>query len=191
MRSLLVLLAAMLLAPAAVAQNCFPKGSCTSRRAQLSSSYLIADGVACATPTSAAVGSGPSFWYSTCTDSDAATLYGSFILPLDYVPGIFSVGIRAVSVNAAPAGNLVGHVALQCRGDGDVHNSTWGSEVELALNSFDTQNEEKQATTTALLTPNGTCVAGDVITFRYQVDATGTTATNLTDLYISDIWVIF
>jgi hypothetical protein len=134
---------------------------------------LSVDGTQCATPAEVTINSGPKLYTIICTDNDGSTIYGSTTMPDSYTGG--DVTFEHVYIQtAADTGALNGDIAAQCRGNGETPSSTWGSEVAIDDAAVVGSNSNDHTTSVAV-TPAGTCVAGDTLYWRYQLDATGTT----------------
>lgn len=142
---------------------------------------LSTDGTQCTDPAERTVNSGPKTWAVNCADNAGSILYGSVTMPDSYNGGTVTFELVAENENATPSGNLDMDFSAMCRGDSDAVNSTWGTGVQ-ALVGFDTQYDIEMATTAAV-TPDGTCAAGDTLFWRAVMDATGTTS-QVADLYI-------
>jgi hypothetical protein len=137
---------------------------------------LQVDGTQCAAPAQITLNSGPILYTIICTDNDAATIYGSVKMPDSWNGG--TVTFTQVYVQtAANTGVLNGDIACQARSNGEVPSSTWGTEVAIDDAAVVGSNSNDM-TTSGAATCAGTGVAGgDMLYFRYQVDATGTTTT--------------
>jgi hypothetical protein len=134
---------------------------------------LSTDGTQCASPAEVTINSGPKLWTIICTDNDAATIYGSVQMPDSWDGG--TVTFTHVYIQtAANTSALNGDIAAQCRGNGETPSSTWGTEVAID-DAGVTGSNNNDFTTSAAVTPAGTCAAGDMLYWRYQLDATGTT----------------
>ena len=134
---------------------------------------LSTDGTQCAAPAEVTLNSGPKTYTIICTDNDASTMYGKIKMPDEWDGG--TVTFEQVYVQtAADTSALNGDIAAQCRGNGEAPSSTWGSEVAID-DAAVTGSNQNDVTTSAAVTPAGTCAAGDMLYFRYQLDATGTT----------------
>ena len=75
---------------------------------------------------------------------------------------------------AADTGVLNGDISCMCRGAGETVNSTWGTEVAID-DAAVTGSNANDITVSAAMTCNGTCAGDDILYWRYQMDATGTT----------------
>ena len=121
------------------------------------------------------INGGPKISSFICTDNDAATLYGSIKMPDGWDGG--TVTFEHIYIQTAVnTGALNGDIAAQCRGNGEAPSSTWGTEVAID-DAAVTGSNQNDFTTSAAVTPAGTCAGGDMLYFRYQLDATGTTTT--------------
>jgi hypothetical protein len=134
---------------------------------------LSTDGTQAAAPAEVTINSGPKLWTIITTDNDAATIYGSIRMPDSWDGGTLTF-THIYLQTAADTSALNGDIAAQCRGNGEAPSSTYGTEVAIddAGVTGSNQNDE---TTSAAVTPAGTCAAGDMLYWRYQLDATGTT----------------
>jgi hypothetical protein len=105
-------------------------------------------------------------------------------MPDNWDAGTFTVKVQTTHDNAVPADNLNADVAVQCRGDDEVINNTFGSEIAADIATYATQWDLREVETAAI-TPNCTtsCLAGDRCYFRWQMDAAGTT-TAVANLHI-------
>jgi phosphatidylethanolamine-binding protein (PEBP) family uncharacterized protein len=139
---------------------------------------LSTDGTQCAAPAEVTLASGPKTWTIICTDNDASTIYGNVRMPDSWDGGTITFTHVYVQT-AANTGALNGDITAQCRGNGEAVSNTWGTEVAIDDAAVVGTNSIDQ-TTSAAVTPAGTCAAGDMLWFRYQVDAAGTTTTAAT-----------
>ena len=89
-----------------------------------------------------------------------------------YDGGTVTFELQALNT-AADTGVLDFDFSAMCRGDSDSVNSTWGTAQNASI-TFSTANDIEHATTAAL-TPNGTCAAGDTLFWRAVMDDTATT----------------
>lgn len=137
---------------------------------------LYGDGTQCpADPTAATINSGPKIPTFICTDNDSSTLYGSIKMPDAWDAG--TVTFTHVYIQtAANTGALNGDIACQAKGNGEAVNNTWGTEVAID-DAAVTGSNQNDFTTSAAVTCSGTPAAGDMLYWRYQLDATGTTTT--------------
>lgn len=144
------------------------------KSAWIGAGALDGDGTQCpALATSVTINSGPKLPTFICTDNDSATLYGSLKMPGDYDGGTITF-TQSIIQTAADTSAINGDIAAQCRGNSETPSSTWGTEVALDLANVSGSNDN-DFITSAAVTPAGTCAAGDMLYFRYQLDAAGTT----------------
>jgi hypothetical protein len=135
---------------------------------------LSTDGTQCAAPAEATpVASGPKVWSIICTDNDASTIHGSIRMPDSWDAGTVTF-THVYQQTAADTSALNGDIAAQCRGNGEAPSSTYGTEVAID-DAGVVGSGANDMTTSAAVTPTGTCAAGDMLYWRYQLDATGTT----------------
>jgi hypothetical protein len=134
---------------------------------------LSTDGTQCAAPAEVTINSGPKIWTIICTDNDGSTIYGSVKMPDNWDAGTVTFDHVYIQT-AADTAVLNGDIAAQCRGNGEVPSSTWGTEVAIDDAAVVGSNSN-DITTSAAVTPAGTCAASDMLYWRYQLDATGTT----------------
>jgi len=134
---------------------------------------LSTDGTQCAAPAEVTINSGPKRFTIICADNDASTIYGSVKMNNDYSGGpIYFTHVYLQT--AADTNALNGDITAQCRGNGVTVNSTWGTEVAID-DAAVTGSNKNDYTTSAAVTPNGTCTGAPMIYWRYQLDAAGTT----------------
>lgn len=133
---------------------------------------LSTDGAQCATPAEVTINSGPKLYTIICTDNNSSTIYGSFQSPLNWDAGTL-IFEQVVIQTAADTNALNGDLSAQCRGGAEAPSSTWGTAV--AIDGNVTGSNQNNAFTSGAVTPAGTCTAGDMVYWRYVVDATGTT----------------
>lgn len=124
-------------------------------------------------PTAVTINSGPKIPTFICTDNNASRLTGMLLMPNDWDGGTITL-THAYIQTAADTGALNGDAAAQCRGNGETVSSTWGTEVAID-DAAVTGSSKNDLTTSGDITPAGTCAAGDMLYFYYELDATGTT----------------
>ena len=135
---------------------------------------LYGDGTNCPErPTAVTINSGPKIPTFICADNNSSRLTGALRMPGDWDGGTITL-THAYIQTADDTNALNGDVAAQCRGAGETVSSTWGSEVGIDDAAVSGSNIN-DLTTSAAVTPAGTCAAGDMLYFYYEVDATGTT----------------
>lgn len=134
---------------------------------------MNADGTFCLDPTQITINSGPKIWKVTCADNDGSSLDGSITMPDGWDGGTVTFELSYIQT-AADTAVMNSDIAAQCHGPGEVVNSTWGTEI--AIDDPDvTGSNAIDHTTSAAVTPAGTCNPGDSLFWRWQLDATGTT----------------
>jgi hypothetical protein len=135
---------------------------------------LYGDGTQCPErPTAVTINSGPKIPTFICTDNNASRLTGSLLMPDDWDGGTVTLTHSYIQT-AADTSALNGDAAAQCRGNGETVSSTWGTEVAID-DAAVTGSNKNDLTTSGAITPAGTCAAGDMLYFYYELDATGTT----------------
>lgn len=149
---------------------------------------ITVDGTQCADPADVTINSGPILATIICTDNDASTMYGHVTMPDGYNGGTVTFELSYIQT-AADTSALNSDVCAMCRGTGDTVNSTWGTEIAID-DAAVTGSNAIDTTTSAAVTPNGTCIAGDELFWRIQLDATGTT-TAVATLHFTDVKMEF
>jgi|GEM_PF-3186941 len=146
-----------------------------------STGAMSADGTQCAAPSEVTINSGPKQYTVLCADNDASTLYGHVVMPDSWDAGTVTFELEYLQT-AADTNVLNSDIACMCRGATEEVNNTWGTEVAIDDAAVSGSNKVDH-TTSAAVTCNGTCAAGDSLWWRWQLDATGTT-TAVTTLHI-------
>ena len=137
------------------------------------------DGTNCPSNSSAVtINSGPKLQSFICADRSSSILYGSLRMPDDWDGGTLTFQHVYVQT-AADTSALNGDISAQCRGNGEALSSTWGTAVAID-DAAVTGSNQNDMTTSGAVTPAGTCAAGDMLYFRYVLDATGTTTATAT-----------
>jgi hypothetical protein len=139
----------------------------------LPANALTTDGTQCANPALATINSGPRIYTIICTDNDASTVFAHLVMPDSWNAGTFTVELEYLQT-AADTSALNSDVAGQCRAAGETVNNTWGTEIAIDDAAVSGSNIVDH-TTSAAITADGTCAAGDTLFIRWQLDATGTT----------------
>jgi hypothetical protein len=140
---------------------------------------LYGDGTNCPErPTASTINGGPKIATFICADNDGSRLTGAVRMPGDWDGGTFTL-THAYIQTAANTGALHGAVAAQCRGAGEAVSSVWGTEVPIDDTAV-TGSNANDLSTSAAVTPVGTCAAGDMLYFKYHLDANGTTTATAT-----------
>jgi hypothetical protein len=136
---------------------------------------LSTDGTQCAAPAEVTINSGPKIWTIICTDNDGSTIYGSVKMPDNWDAGTVTFDHVYIQT-AADTSALNGDIAAQCRANGEAPSSTWGTEVAIDDAGVTGTNRNDMTTSAAVTPASGTsCAAGNMLYWRYQLDATGTT----------------
>ena len=162
-------------APTPKAKYPFTSGYYPSKSVWIGAGALYGDGTQCPErPTAVTINSGPKIPTFICTDNNSSILYGMLRMPGDWDGGTITFTHSYIQT-AADTGVLNGDVAAQCRGAGETVSSTWGSEVAID-DAAVTGTNTNDLTTSAAVTPAGTCAAGDMLYFYYALDTATTTA---------------
>lgn len=136
---------------------------------------LYGDGTQCPErPTAVTINSGPKIPTFICTDNNASRLTGMLRMPGDWDGGTITITHSYIQT-AADTGILNGDVAAQCRGAGETVSATWGTEVAID-DAAVTGTNTNDLTTSGAVTPAGTCAAGDMLYFYYDLATETTTA---------------
>lgn len=161
-------------------QNCTGNApSATGVRSfNVSAGSMDVSGGCIANDPAALVTNGPKRPTITCTDNNADSLEYDWVSPDGWDAGTVTVELAAFNT-AAETTALVLHCAGQCVSSGDVvgaHSTT--GEQAATVTWTNAANQEVHGTTAAI-TLQGSCVAGDHVYMRCQVDATGTTVASM------------
>lgn len=138
----------------------------------LGAGALSVDGTNCATPTEVTLNSGPKLYTIICADNSSSIIYGSFQSPNNWDAGTL-IFEQVVVQTAADTNALNADISAQCKGTTETVNSTYGTAI--AMDGSMTGSNANNMITSAAVTPNGTCAAGDMVYFKYVVDSVGTT----------------
>lgn len=140
---------------------------------------LYGDGTNCPErPTAVTINSGPKIPTFICSDNNSSRLTGMLRMPGDWDGGTITLTHASIQT-AADTNALNADAAAQCRGAGETVSSTWGTEVAIDDAAVSGSNIN-DLTTSGAITPAGTCAAGDMLYFYYEIDATGTTTATAT-----------
>lgn len=134
---------------------------------------MTPDGTQCADAAKVTINSGPAQYTIICADNDASTIYGHVVLLDSWDAGTITFELEYLQT-AADTNALNSDIACECRGAGETVDNTWGTEQAID-DAGVTGSNAVDHTTSAAVTCNGTCAAGDTIYWRLQIDATGTT----------------
>jgi hypothetical protein len=135
---------------------------------------LSTDGTNCGEITEQTLNSGPKVWAFSCADSNSSMFFGSVSMlrtgwdagPVQFTLHLFHSTTESIT--------FAGDFSAQCRGDSDPINNTWGTGVAADVAITTANDTERQ--TTGDVTPDGTCAVGDLLIWRYVVDATNFSA---------------
>jgi hypothetical protein len=148
---------------------------------------LSTDGTQCAAPAEVTINSGLKTYSVICADNDSSTIYGKIRMPDNWDGGTVTF-TQVYLQSAADTSALNGDIACQSRTAGEALNNTWGTEVAID-DAAVTGSNAVDMTTSAAAACSGTGVlGGDLLAFRYQLDATGTT-TAVATLHTLGFWL--
>ncbi|MDH5738727.1 MAG: hypothetical protein OEY77_00210 [Nitrospira sp.] len=141
---------------------------------------LIGDGTNCPTSaTGAVLNSGPRIRTFICADNNGSRLDGSFKMDFKWAGEQITV-IQVVVQTAVNTAALLGHFTCQVRGNGVAPSSTWATEVPITASSVGGSSKNDFFTIDTPIQCNGTPAGGDMLYFKYELDATGTTTPTAT-----------
>jgi hypothetical protein len=139
----------------------------------------------CITNDSAAlVTNGPRLPTITCADDDAASLEFAWPSPDGWNAGTITIALHAFSIGNNTTEVLEMDFAGQCVSSGDTPTAHATTGEQAATITWGNTANREQYATTAAITIQGTCAAGDRVYMRGQIDATATTVTPMTDIKI-------
>lgn len=147
------------------------------------------DGTNCpATATTVTINSGPRMPTIICGSGANGDLDFTVGMPYDWDAS--SLFVEPVYIQtAANTSAMNSDIKAQCRGTGEALSSTWGSSV--AIDDTNVTGSNAQDTTrSGAITPAGTCSRGDLVSFRWTLDVTGTTTPEST-LHILGFRVLY
>lgn len=131
------------------------------------------DGTNCTAATSEAVNSSEKIRNFACQDGGKFT--GQLVLPLAYSANstlTFHLKFRTIGTSSVTAAY---DVSAWCRGNGDTIDSTYGSAASCDITTGTTANLIKECSVS--FTPNGTCAAGDLVSWKVAIDDANNGAT--------------
>lgn len=152
---------------------------------------LKPDGVECSKATEL-IGTDPTDPYAKvirCTDSTDAVIYGSFVLPRNFVgTGVFFEIVTFSSADS-PAGTAAFQFACQCRGIGQVVNGDYGpvSIVQVGYSAIGQYVNERGVSDEVAC--SGGCAAGDTLFLAITLNDLLTTTVIPTDIGILSVKV--
>jgi hypothetical protein len=135
-------------------------------RAYWDGGALTPDGTQCADPTKQTINSGPVIYTFSCADNAASIFYGQVQLLRAISTATFKLTLWHGTTETI---TFAGDFSAQCRAAGTAPNATFGTAVAADV-AITTANNLVE-TTSAAVTPNGTCSIGSTLFFRYVVDA--------------------
>jgi hypothetical protein len=136
---------------------------------------LSTDGTQCAAPAEVTpVASGPKVWSVLCANNSASVMMGSVRMPDSWDGGTVTF-THVYQQTAADTGALNGDIACQARSNGEAPSSTYGTAIAID-DAAVVGGGSNDMTTSAAVTCAGTGLAGgDMLYWKYILDATGTT----------------
>lgn len=153
-------------------------------------SMSVSGTITCDSPAeNTPIANGPKlFTITNCADNDNASIEFDWQSPNEtghvWNAGTITIRLHALNTAATPSGILEIDWAGRCVTPGTdalaAHSTT--GEQPTAI-TFTTQNRE-MSTTSAAITLNGTCAAGDHVYIRGQIDAPATTTTQFSNIHI-------
>ena len=129
---------------------------------------MSTDGSFCDTPTEQILNSGIKLWTFSCAQSGSSVFYGSAVMPDSYSGGAVTFELNLFHPTTETI-TFAGSFSAQCRAAGTTINAVWGTAV--ATNVAITTGNQLVNTTSAPVSPNGSCAGGDFFTWRYVVNA--------------------
>jgi hypothetical protein len=140
---------------------------------------ISSDGTQCADPTEVTLNSGPKLFSISCADNAASIIYGSTVMPDGWDAGTVTFEIM-VWHGTTETITFAGDFQAQCRASGEVPSGTWAPDPVDANSQADvsitTANQIVSATTGGAITPAGTCAVGDMLFWKWTMDAANTDA---------------
>jgi len=136
---------------------------------------ISADGTQCADATQAVINSGPELYTIICTDNDASQMEGSVVMPDSWDLGTVTFELIYLQT-ASDTSALEWDIDVQARGAAETVNNTFGTPVNV-IDAGVTGSNAVDNTTSGTVTADCTtsCVGGDTLFWRIELDASGTT----------------
>ena len=131
------------------------------------SSLTLPSGSTCTLGAVAAINSGPSLAPVNCTDAGTSTFEGQLTLPQDIATVTFTITVNDLDSSSQV---FAGDFSAMCRNTGTAVNSTWGTSQSVSATMVTANNNV--TSTSAAVTPNGTCTAGATLFWRFVVNTT-------------------
>jgi hypothetical protein len=136
------------------------------------------DGTNCNDPAEVTINSGPKNFTVICADDDASTIFGQGVILPDSFDKTADVTMELSYVQtAADTAVLNTDIAIQCTPAGTAIDNTWGTEVAID-DAAVTGTNALDSTTSGAIDTDTTgedCDGGEMLFWRLQLDATGTT----------------
>lgn len=140
---------------------------------------LVGDGTNCPErSTAVTINSGPKTDTFICGSGANGDLDFNFVMPDEWDGGTLTFELDTIQT-AANTSAMNSDIKAQCRGAGTAPSSTWGTAVAIDAANVAGSNKEDH-TTSAAVTPNGTCTGGVHLYGRWTLDVTGTTTPEAT-----------
>jgi len=130
---------------------------------------ISSDGTQCTAAAEVTFAGGPKLYAISCADNAASIIYGSRVMEDSWNAGTVTFEIT-VWHGTTETITYAGDFSAQCRGPGDIPSSSWGTAV--AADVSITTADQIEVATTAAVTANGTCAAGDMLFWRWVMDDT-------------------
>lgn len=141
--------------------------------------YFVGDGTNCPLAASAVtINSGPKTLTMVCGSSANGDMDFDLVMDAAWDGGTLTFE-SVYTQTAANTSAMHSDIKAQCRGNGETPSSTWGTAVAID-DAAVTGSSATDRTTSAAVTPAGTCAAGDQLFVRYTLDVTGTTTPEAT-----------
>lgn len=129
-------------------------------------------------PTAVTHNSGPKVPVFVCSAGADGDLDAHVVMPDDWDGGTITLEME-YSQTAADTGSMNSDVKAQCRGAGETPSSTWGSPIAIDDTNV-TGSNAVDHTTSAAITPAGTCNPGDGLFLRWTLDVSETSTAEAT-----------
>lgn len=145
------------------------------KTAWIGAGAMSTDGTNCASPAEATpLASGVKLWTIICADNDSSRMHFSLVMPDSYDGGTVTLEALAIQT-AASAGVIEYQAAMQCKGDTEALVATASYGTEIIWTDTMTGSSGSNRSTSAAITPAGTCAAGDFVAGYVDIGATNTT----------------
>lgn len=136
---------------------------------------MSTDGTDCAAPAEVTINSGPKMFTVICTDSATGVMHGSTVMPDSWTAASTVTFDLSYIQTAADTGVMNADVAAQCRNATTTVNSIFGTAIAIDDAAVTGSNAIDQ-TTSAAVTPDGTCAGGDILFWTVTTAIEGTSA---------------